>query len=94
MASQASAPIHPVPVIRTPRALYLHVSADWRLVMRVQAEAAVGWHTMSSGCSEDFKIFFFLLIFQPPVPSGSGGAIPGEIDRHGSNERKVRSRRP
>src|SRR5438128_637764 len=42
MASQASAPIHPVTVIGTPHALDLHMSMDWRVVMRVQAEAVVG----------------------------------------------------
>ena len=42
MASQPAAPRDPVSVIRTARALYLHVSPDWSVIVAVQPAAAVG----------------------------------------------------
>jgi hypothetical protein len=42
MASEPAAPIDPVSVIWTSRALYLHMSPDRRVIMAVQAGTAVG----------------------------------------------------
>ncbi len=83
MASQTSAPIHPIPIVGAACALDLHLAVDRRLGVMVQPEVAVGWWENPACSFLDSPVFapdpVFSLVRVPVPRPGPQPAIENAV---------------